>query len=195
MSSSIDNLGVGISYGIRGIKIHPLSNLVISIICFLFSVTGIYFGLWISHVLPGIFPVVIGAIILIIIGLRIILLANPRNDQKQKRKSSKRPSRLEKYMKNADFDHSKSIGFGEAIILGIALSANALTNGVGAGLLGFSPLLISLLAAVGSFVSVWIGVTIGNKAKNIRIGKFTVGQFGTLISGCLLVIIALSVFL
>ena len=187
-SSSIDNLGVGLSYGIRNIRINLIKNFIISIICFLFSVTGIYFGLWISKILPGILPIVIGGIILVIFGIRIMLLAVPR-------KTSKTNDQQVKTGTLSDSDSSKDIGYGEAVVLGIALSANALTNGVGAGLLGLSPLVISILAAIGSFVTVWIGVTFGMKLSHVRIGKFSVGQFGTLISGILLILIAVSVFL
>lgn len=180
-SSSIDNLGVGLSYGVRNIRINMLSNLFIAVICFLFSMCGIYFGLFIAKVLPGILPVVLGAFLLVVIGLRIILMAVPRKNQNTSSQS--------------EAASPKSIGFVESAVLGIALSANALTNGVGAGLLGFSPLLISILAAAGSFVTVWAGVAFGIKLTHIRIGKFTVGQFGTLISGMLLLLVAFGAFL
>ena len=181
ISSSVDNLGVGLSYGIRNIRISVYSNLLISVICFLFSAGGIYFGLWISKILPGILPVVLGAIILTIIGIRIMLLAAPRKNQ------NKNPM-------ETDFKKMNYIGFGESVVLGIALSANALTNGLGAGLLGFPPLLISLLAAFGSFVTIWFGVAFGIKLADVRMGKFTVGQFGTFISGALLLMVAFLAF-
>ncbi len=78
VSSSIDNLGVGMSYGIRKIKISHASNMMIAFICFVFSYIGIYFGKWISAVLPGFLPVLLAAFILSVIGIRIILLAVPR---------------------------------------------------------------------------------------------------------------------
>ncbi|MGG4398107.1 manganese efflux pump [Paenibacillus thiaminolyticus] len=180
-SSSIDNLGVGLSYGVRNIRINFLSNLFIAVICFLFSMCGIYFGMFIATVLPGILPVVLGAFLLVVIGLRIILMAVPRKNQ-----NPNTPS---------EAASPKSIGFVESTVLGVALSANALTNGIGAGLLGFSPLLISILAAVGSFVTVWAGVAFGIRLTHVRIGKFTVGQFGTLISGMLLLLVACGAFL
>jgi len=182
-SSSIDNLGVGLSYGIRNIRIRPLSNLLIALICFLFSAGGIYFGLWISDLLPGLLPVILGAVILLIIGIRIMLLARPR-------KTDTAEGAAENSVQQAT-----TIGWGESVMLGIALSANALTNGVGAGLLGFSPLMISLLAAAGSFVTVWAGVAFGVRLTHVKIGKYSVGQFGTLISGILLLVVAGLAFL
>lgn len=82
----------------------------------------------------------------------------------------------------------------EAVILGIALSANAVTNGLGAGLLGLSPLAISLTAALGSFITVWFGVALGRKVAGIHIGSFTLGQFGTILSGVIVIFIACNSF-
>ncbi|WHY84540.1 sporulation membrane protein YtaF [Neobacillus novalis] len=199
VSSSIDNLGVGISYGIRKIHIRLGPNILIGIICFLMSIAGISFGLWLSKILPGILPVIFGAVLLFIIGIRIILLAKPRksNALKVKNEDGEQPNSIKGILRNpeiADTDKSGEIGWGEAIILGIALSANALTNGLGAGLLGLSPLAISLTAAIGSIVSVWAGVNLGAKLAGVRIGSFTVGQFGTIISGVLILVIAFTAF-
>ncbi|OIK12200.1 sporulation membrane protein YtaF [Bacillus sp. MUM 116] len=199
VSSSIDNLGVGISYGIRKIQIRLGPNILIGIICFLMSIAGISFGLWLSKILPGMLPVIFGAVLLFIIGIRIILLAVPRKKaaSKMNTEHDQQSKSIEGILRNpeaADVDKSGEIGWGEAIILGIALSANALTNGLGAGLLGLSPLAISLTAAIGSIVSVWAGVNLGSKLADIRIGSFTVGQFGTIISGIIILVIAFTAF-
>lgn len=200
ISSSIDNLGVGITYGIRGIRIRLLSNMLISVICFLFSAAGIYFGQWVSKVMPGIFPVLLGAFLLTVIGIRIILLAIPRHpkpiDQtdKDSAATAKGLSGILKNPERMDWDQSGDIGWAETVILGIALSANALTSGLGAGLLGLPPFLIAFTAAIASFITVWLGVLLGSKVAHLRIGAFSVGQFGTLISGILLIIIAANTF-
>ncbi|MED1507705.1 MULTISPECIES: sporulation membrane protein YtaF [Bacillus] len=192
-SSSIDNLGVGISYGIRNIRISHFSNLIISVICFLFSVAGIYFGLWLSKILPGIMPVVIGSFLLVVIGLRIVLLAIPRKVEAEGVEGKIASTEINGLTKN--IGESGGIGFVESIFLGIGLSANALTNGLGAGLFGLNPIAMCVAAAIGSFITVWGGVALGRKIAHVRIGKFTLGQFGTLISGTLLLIIAFAAFL
>lgn len=199
IAASIDNLGVGITYGIRGIGIRFASNLLITVICFIFSMSGIYFGQWLSQVMPGILPIVLGAFLLTIIGIRIILLAVPRKSKKgdqaeQTKTSSKGIRGILQNPEKVDFDKSGDIGWIESIVLGVALSANALTSGLGAGLLGLPPLLIAVTASIASFVTVWLGVYLGSKVANIRIGKLSVGQFGTLISGVLLLVIAANSF-
>ncbi|MED4203757.1 sporulation membrane protein YtaF [Neobacillus mesonae] len=208
-SSSIDNLGIGISYGVRKIRISLGANLLIAVICYLMSLAGITFGLWMARILPGIFPVVIGALLLLIIGIRIILLAAPRQKtavpevegHKRYETETWGPAptapTIKHMLKNpetADADGSGEIGWGEAVVLGVALSANALTNGLGAGLLGFSPHAISLTAALGSLITVWAGVRLGVKLADVRIGRYTLGQFGTIISGIIIVVIAITAF-
>ncbi|HHY79522.1 MAG TPA: sporulation membrane protein YtaF, partial [Thermoanaerobacter sp.] len=184
ISSSIDNFGVGISYGIRNIRISLFCNTIIAVIAFLFSISGIVFGKWLNSILPGSLPIFVGAFLLFIIGLRIILLAVPRKSSSQNTQQvSSKTTSIKGILENpeiVDLDKSGEISLLEAILLGIALSANALTNGLGAGLLGFSPFAISFTTAIGSLVSVWAGVQFGTKVANIRIGSFTIGQFGTI---------------
>lgn len=195
ISSSVDNLGVGMSYGLQKIEIQIRQNLLIAAICFVLSMGGIYFGIWIFNSIPGMLPVILGAILLMIIGIRVILLAKP--NERKASENNKTTTGLKGIFKNPETvggADTKQIGTMESIVLGIALSANALTNGVGAGLIGLSPLAISITAAVGSYFSIWIGVKIGYKVAHIRIGSFTFGQFGTLLSGVILLVIALFAF-
>jgi putative sporulation protein YtaF len=80
LSSSIDNFGVGISYGVRKVRIKWLSNLLIAAICFLFSMVGITFGRWILTILPGVFHVIVAVVLLTLIGIRIILLVGSQRN-------------------------------------------------------------------------------------------------------------------
>ncbi|WP_404932180.1 manganese efflux pump [Priestia megaterium] len=180
LSSSIDNFGVGISYGVRKVRIKLLSNLLIAAICFLFSMVGITFGKWILTILPGVFHVIVAVVLLTLIGIRIILLVGSQRNNGIHELDSTGQVKV------------RSIGWIESSVLGVALSANALTNGLGAGLLGLSPLAISLTSAFGSFITVWLGVMVGQKAANVQIGKFTLSQCGTLISGITILIVAFT---
>jgi len=197
ISSSIDNFGVGISYGIRGIRIGFLSNLVIAVICLILSEAGILFGQFLTAVLPGVFPVLVGALLLSVIGIRIVLLAVPRKKRIpavdcERGTQAKGLAGILQNPEKADFDKSGEIGLGEACILGVALAANAVTNGLGAGLLGFSPHAISITAAIGSFLTVWAGVVLGKRLATVRIGSWNMGQLGTVISGLILLVIAVN---
>ncbi|SEC44568.1 sporulation membrane protein YtaF [Paenibacillus sp. GP183] len=199
LSSSIDNFGVGISYGIRGIRVGLLSNLIISLIAFIFSETGILFGQYLTKIMPGVLSTLIGAIFLLVIGFRIILLTLPKKrvpipDDFNKPKSQSH-SNITEYLttpEKADIDNSGHIGSFEAIALGIAVSMNALTNGLGAGLIGLSPFAISTSAAIFSFLAIWWGVALGRKVSTVRIGSLSMGQFSTVLSGVILLLIAIK---
>lgn len=180
LSSSIDNFGIGISYGVRKVRIKWLSNLLIAAICFLFSMVGITFGRWISTILPGVFHVIVAVVLLTLIGIRIILLVGSQRNNGIDQLDSTGQVKVH------------STGWIESSVLGVALSANALTNGLGAGLLGLSPLAISLTSAFGSFITVWLGGMVGQKAANVQNGKFTLSQCGTLISGITILIVAFT---
>lgn len=188
-SASIDNLGVGMSYGIQKVNIQVKHNFLIAVICFVFSLGGIYFGMWMLTFIPGILPVIIGAIFLFIIGIRIILLGKAETND-----SDEDEANLKSIFKDPEVvgNHpTKKIGWVESVVVGVALSANALTNGIGAGLFGLSPFFIALTAAIGSFISLWLGSQIGSRMADVRIGSYTLGQFGTVISGGILLIIAI----
>lgn len=195
-ASSVDNFGVGLCYGLRNIRVSLQSNLLIAAICLLFSEIGIWFGNWLFAILPGILPLLVGTFLLAIIGIRIILLTIPHKNQLCSQNVNDHQPQVGnikailEYPEIADVDKSGEIGFIEAIMLGIALSANALTNGLGAGLLGLSPHAISIASAIGSFITLWTGVSIGNKVSNIRINSFSLGEFSTLLSGIILLAIA-----
>ncbi|PFH85809.1 sporulation membrane protein YtaF [Bacillus sp. AFS088145] len=195
-SSSIDNFGVGITYGIRGIKVGLLANLIISIIAFIFSEAGIVSGQYISKVFPGTLSNVIGAFFLLVIGIRIVLLTFPRKDKQTiiNKDDESVTNIVTNYLSSpekADVDRSGDISSFEAIILGTAVSMNALTNGLGVGLIGLSPFAISIAASIFSFLAIWLGVLLGKKVANVKIGGWSLGQFSSIISGIILVLIAI----
>ncbi|WP_233201422.1 sporulation membrane protein YtaF [Sporosarcina sp. P13] len=184
ISSSIDNFGVGLSYGVQRVRIPAISNLLIAVICFVFSVVGIVSGVWLAELLPGNMPNIVAFTVLSIIGIRIMFIAL--------RQQYKKHSSVLGEPEKMDFDGSSHISIGEALLLGVALSANALTNGVGAGLLELSAIAIAFSAAVGSYLMLWLGVGLGTRLANLYIGKMTVGQFGTFMSGAIILLIAVT---
>ncbi len=192
ISSSIDNFGVGVSYGVTKIKIGFKANLLIAMIAFLFSITGIYFGGYISKIMPGTLSTLVAALFVLIIGVRIILITLTA-----KRKASISKSQKDKGItsyiaepEQADSDQSGEISITEASVLGVAVSMNALTNGLGAGLMNLPPMYVSTAAALFSFIAIWSGVSLGERVAHIRIGRFNLGQFSTMISGAILMLIA-----
>jgi putative sporulation protein YtaF len=61
----------------------------------------------------------------------------------------------------ADFDHSGSITGIEAVMLGLALSLDAFGAGIGAALLGYSPIYLAVIVAVMSSCFLSMGIKCG----------------------------------
>ena len=200
ISSSIDSLRVGICYGIRRIRVSFLANLLIAVICFLFSAAGILCGNWLALILPGVLPILVGTFLLFVLGLRLMLLAIPPNPRLAARVAKQHLTccnikTILTHPEIADADRSGELDLDEAIVLGIALSANTLTIGLGAGLLGFSPHAIAITTAIASFILVWAGVFRDRRIAPVRIGSFSLAGFSTILSGVILLGIAIYTLL
>lgn len=75
----------------------------------------------------------------------------------------------------ADVDRSGAISATEAVMLGMALSFDAFGAGIGAALLGFSPLATSLLIAGASASFIWLGLHVGQWLSRFRwVQKLTI---------------------
>jgi len=191
VASSIDNLAVAVSYGIRGIRIPVASNLLIAAICFGFSEAGVRLGDLTARFLPGALPNLAGAVLLFALGARILLLALSARARPEPRGGGPGDrGRLKPAVERLLSAQVERIGWPEAVLLGIALSANALTNAVGGGLIGLSAFAISSTAALGSFIAIALGVALGQRSAQVKLGSLDLGRHGILISGLILLTIA-----
>ncbi|WEK53212.1 MAG: sporulation membrane protein YtaF [Candidatus Cohnella colombiensis] len=182
---SLDGFGVGITYGIRKIKIPALSVAIISIcsglVILLAMLVGVTFLNWMSPTGAS----RIGAVILIGIGLwalvrfirqrkleRAGLEAEQLQDHAEVDREPKPIVSLElrvfgiiiqilRSPSAADIDRSGIISAGEALLLGMALSLDAFGAGIGAALVGFPPITTAILIAVSSGSFLWLGTRFG----------------------------------
>ena len=91
LSSSIDSLGIGITYGIKNTKISILAKIVLLVISFTISVLSVWFGNIIKTIFPDFVTKLIGNIILIAMGIFVFHQAIRKNEM------------------NFDLDYSNSI--------------------------------------------------------------------------------------
>ncbi|UVK49459.1 manganese efflux pump (plasmid) [Mesorhizobium sp. AR07] len=189
VASNIDNLAVGMSYGVRGIRIGFFANLVIAAICFAFSEVGMVFGEWIGQVLPGDLPDIAGAGLLLLIGVRVLFMALSATHERANSPNDGHP--IANWFARALAVKGDKVGPFEAVVLGVALSANALANAVSAGILNMAPTVVASAASIGSFLTIVAGVALGRHAAQIRVGRLDIGRFGTLASGIILVALAI----
>lgn len=181
---SLDGLGVGISYGVRKIKIPVFSLLVISIT----SGLAIGFSMLCGHVAAKYISVeiaeIIGAVILIAVGMWILFQTwtqNRKNQTIEEGESTTVEEDASKQIFNlkikafglviqilrepvvADIDKSGVISIKEAVLLGLALAMDALGAGFGAAMTGFRPLLTPLVVSIVKFTLVSTGVYVGRR--------------------------------
>lgn len=170
ISSSLDNFVVGLSYGIKKIKINFLNNLVVSSISGVGTFTSMLFGNLFCLYIPPKLSSIIGSSILILFGLYFIF-----NSLNYKLKSHHDISNSDnamlkidyyddilKHPELADKDNSSSIDIKESIILGIALSLNNIGLGIGASIIGLNIYISSFLSIIFSLIFVQIGFHIGS---------------------------------
>lgn len=173
---SLDGFGVGVTYGIRKIKV-PFTALFIIMLCsglvVLLSMTmGSMLSTFISPHLAKIF----GGCILISLGifsLYNIIRANDNPDDLNRHENN-RSNVLKTVLTNpdqADLDSSGVISTHEALLLGLALALDAFGAGLGASIIGYSPLLTTLLISCMSGFFLFSGIKVGlflSKSKQLQ---------------------------
>ena len=176
VSSNFDNLIIGISYGIKKIRIPIISNLLIAFITFIGTALSMIFGKSLTAYIPIAVSNVIGAIMIIGIGIAGLIkyFHSKKNNQ-----ACESPSPLknpEKYDKNTN----NRIEFREAVSLGLALSINNIGLGIGASIGGLHVLPAAIGSFVFSFIFISIGDLLGNGLLSKIIGKYAevIASFG-----------------
>ena len=195
-SLNIDALSVGISYGVRGIRISFFSKIIISVFSVVYSMLALLFGNWLIHILPDFVARFIGAGILVIIGTAIIFSAFFKSTPKQKKEGVlfhfiiKPLGVTVNVIKNppsCDFDCSKKIEPYESLFLGLALSLDAIGVSLGSALGGLNFYFIPFFIGLFQLVFLSVGSLIGRKLnENTKIND----KACAVISGCLLFVIA-----
>lgn len=167
---SLDGFSVGITYGMRKIKVPLLSLFVImfcsGIIVFLSMEVGDFLRSFISPQGASMF----GGGILIFLGC-FSLISMFRSRETETAEDKEQPSTNVKLgnvrtvlsrPKEADLDKSGIISLNESILLGFALALDAFGAGIGAAMLGYSPFTTALLTAGMSGIFLYSGIMFGS---------------------------------
>lgn len=177
ISANVDNFAVGLSYGIKKIKIGYLSNFLIALISSIGTIIAMIVGKAIFTFLPEVISNYVGSAILILIGLWTIsksLLKNKYIDN-----ILENPER-------ADIDKSSTIDVRESIVLALALTINNIGLSIGASITGLNILITSLLTFVFSIFMIVIGYLLGERYLSRVFSKKA-----TVISGIIIVILGI----
>jgi putative sporulation protein YtaF len=186
IASNLDNAGVGIAYGIRGIRISKSANSVIAIISMLMTCVSGIAGAWLSMYISSFECHLIGAIVIVSVGMYVLYQPFKKRKAVESEANHNVIQRILEQPEEADLDHSKTISFKESLLLGSALGINALAGGFDAGVTHLH--VISTSVAVGIFSFVVLGLTDHIGRKYIAV-KFD--QAATILSGVLLILIGI----
>jgi putative Mn2+ efflux pump MntP len=168
--NSIDNMGIGVVYSIAGIRVTLPKNILISFLAFAISCVSSLTGGFISHYLNKQTSSIIGMLILVFMGTRMIYLSFSEK-------------------KDNNVDMVKILGFKEAIMIGIVLALDDIGSSVSSGLIGYNPLLVALPYFIVSFIIFFFG----NYGTRFFL-KLNIGKKATIISGSIMVTIGILQF-
>jgi putative sporulation protein YtaF len=203
ISLSLDALGVGLVYGMRRIKIPFYSKLVICFFSILYSGGSILLGRTLANFLSPFAAKLIGLSILILMGIWIILQALIKNSSETVKndeagldstlltiviKSLGITIQVVRNPVEFDFDRSGSIDASESLLLGLALSVDAIGVGIGSALVGFHSLGIPLCVGLTQLLLLYVGAYIGERfVSQLKINE----KMLSILPGVLLICFAL----
>jgi len=165
---SLDSFGVGMTYGMRKIKVHFFPLLIIMSCSGMMVFIAMTIGNIISAYISSNITSSIGGIILIFLGL--FMLVSIFSDSKKSFSNHifvhqsvlSSPQKIDK-------DRSGTIQFNEAIILGSALAMDAFGAGIGVSMMGYKPILTAILIAGMSGGFLFIGMRTGFLLSKIKV--------------------------
>jgi putative Mn2+ efflux pump MntP len=168
--NSVDNLGVGVAYGVAGVKVKLYKNILIAFLAFIVSFIASLSGQFISNYLSDSECSIISMLLLVLMGLNMVYTSFSKK-------------------KNTDFDTVKELGYKEAFSIGIALALDDISSSVSSALLGYSAFMISIPYFIISLIIFFSG----NYALRFT-SKLNLGNKPTILAGVLMIIIGLSQF-
>ncbi len=192
LSSNLDNVVVGIAYGIKKIKIGIIANLIIAIVTTTGTFLSMSVGNYISKFLSPSISDVLGSVVIIILGFYFVTqsVIKLAKNTKTNKLSLKNITDMIEYAEKSDLDNSGDINMKEALIVAFGLTFNNLGTGVAASITGVSIEFTVIATFILSIFTIMFGESIGNHL----LGKF-LGKYAPLFSGILLIILGIIEFL
>ncbi|MBO9610202.1 MAG: sporulation membrane protein YtaF [Paenibacillaceae bacterium] len=209
---SLDSFGVGVTYGLRRIKIPMLSLAIIAALSGAVIFASMQIGVWLADYVSESLAKAAGAVILVGIGIwavvQVILRKSgdaPSQDISPEQAEAE-PQDMEPDEKRpivhieikmlglviqilrtphvADVDRSGAISSSEALLLGLALSLDAFGAGIGAAFIGFAPSLTAIVIAFSSYLFIATGLRVGYLFADASWMRRL-----SIVPGCLLIVI------
>ena len=192
LSSNLDNLVIGIAYGIKKVKIGIIANFIIAIVTSTATFLSMLVGSYISKLLPHSIANSLGALVIIILGLYFVTQSIIKliNNTKSKELALKDITDMIEYAEKSDIDNSGDISINEALLIALGLTFNNLGTGIAASITGVSIQITVLSTFILSIIAIIFGVAAGNHV----LGKI-LGKYAPLFSGILLILLGIIEFI
>jgi len=186
LSSNLDNVVIGIAYGIKKVKIDIIANLIIAIVTSTATFLSMLIGSYISELLPDSVANRLGATVIIILGLYFVIQSIIKlvNNTNSKELALKDITDMIEYAEKSDLDNSGDISMKEALIISFGLTFNNLGTGIAASMTGVS----IHFTVIFTFILSFLAIIFGEAAGNHVLGKIF-GKYAPLFSGILLIIL------
>ena len=181
LAANVDNLGVGMAYGARKIRISPGANFVIALLSFLAVWLTAGLGDMLNNLITFSLANRIGAVIISIVGIWMMVESFLKDVSVYVGSVA-----VMENPEKADRDSSQEIDAKEGLLLGLALSLNDGAVGLDAGLVGFPAIPLALLASLYSYCIIGAGVYMGRTYAARYFGRWT-----ALLSGLLMLVIGI----
>lgn len=202
LSSNLDNVGVGISYGTRKINIPFYSNLLIAVITGTGTFLSMTAGNEIVNLISPHIANALGSLIIAGAGVWVFIQkpasGNPNGAGTQCLQKTdisdqsllRRMFMILDHPFLADTDFSGHISLKEGFLLGLALTLNNLANGLGAGLVGLNTAMVTAFTVMFSILTIWFGIEFGQYS-----GVHWFGRYSSRISGLILIVLGIYEYL
>ncbi|MEQ3337372.1 sporulation membrane protein YtaF [Clostridium butyricum] len=188
LSSNLDNLVIGIAYGVKKIKIGLISNLIIATVTSIGTLISMSVGKFISVFLPTSLTNMLGAVIIMLLGLYFLIQSILKLIPKSYSNSLalKNVDEIMDYAEKSDSDNSGTLNIKEAFVVSLGLMLNNLGTGLAASITGVNVSITVICTFILSIALLMLGKSIGHNILGSICGKYA-----PLISGVLLIILGI----
>lgn len=163
VSLSLDALGIGASYGVRGIDIPLVTKMILAGESLLIMGLSITLGNHLGKIFSPGTASHLGVGLLMAMGLWLIAQGILKEWEEKKESSQSTAMHMVRTPSACDLDGSCTIDGKEALYLGLVLSIDSFGAGVGAGAAGVSVVHLSICIALFQVLFLTIGVYWGEK--------------------------------
>lgn len=159
ISANIDNIPIGLSYGIKKVHISIFKNILICLITSIFTFISMSIGSHITNFLEIKIANILGSILLIILGIYPIL---------------KKLFFREKLNNNQHIlNENNSICIKEMLVIVVTLSLNNIAAGIAASITGINTFCTTICTFIFGSIFLYIGNNLGKKIKSEIIIRYS----------------------